>query len=68
MIQLIDLSNWKTKKEIINEYAEKGIDIDERKWRVLVEQHNKAYCMDLEETYIVMVRKAIRLRKIGKKS
>lgn len=63
MIELIDLSDWKTKKEIINEYAKKGIDIDERKWRVLVEQHNKAYCMDLEETYIVHGKKGYKITK-----
>lgn len=33
MIDLIDLSDWKTKKEIILELKEKGIHADERIWR-----------------------------------
>lgn len=63
MIEMIDLSDWKTKGEIIKEFNEKGIKIHERQWRHLVETNNKAYCDDLTEYYIVHGSKGYKLTK-----
>lgn len=51
--ELIDLSDWKTKKQILQELKEHEIDMDERAWRKFVEQFNKRYCNDLSDEYIV---------------
>lgn len=50
---LVDLSEWKTKKTILKELKDRGLNVDERTWRTSVEEHNKLYANDLEETYIV---------------
>ncbi len=62
-IQVVDLHDWKTKKQILSEIREKGILIDERKWRFYVEEHNKMYCDDLVDSYIVHSLKGYKLTK-----
>lgn len=60
-IQVVDLHDWKTKKQILSEIREKGILIDERKWRIYVEHYNKMYCDDLVDSYIVHGKKGYKL-------
>lgn len=49
MIDYIDLTDWKTKKNIL---AELG-NVSDREWRLYVEKHNIAYCKHEVDTYIV---------------
>lgn len=41
--KLTDLSNWKTKREIISELISNGVLLDERSWRNLVKESNKNF-------------------------
>jgi hypothetical protein len=49
MVEFIDLSDWKTKKQILLELG----NVSEREWRKAVEKHNIAYCKHEVDTYIV---------------
>ena len=51
--ELIDLSNWKTKGEILRELKNGGIVIDERNLRQKIEAHNKLYYNHESDNYIV---------------
>lgn len=52
MLEVIDLSNWKTKKEIIAELSLKGIPVNEREIRKEVEHHNELWWNDERDEYI----------------
>lgn len=52
ILENVDLSDWKTKKEVIKELSFKGIDVDERKIRLLIEDHNDKFVQHLSDTYI----------------
>lgn len=44
MIEMVDLSNWKKQKEIIDElFIKYNININSRKWRAEVERWNKLW-------------------------
>lgn len=44
IFELVDLSKWKTKKEILKELKNKlGQAVDERRFRILVERQNDLY-------------------------
>ena len=61
MIDYIDLSEWKKKKEIIEEAEAKGITIDERAWRKYVENYNKKYIAHEQVDFIVHSNKGYKL-------
>lgn len=53
MIELIDLSSWKTQKEILEElHREWCINIPSRKWRKAVEMWNKKFSNHEVDYYI----------------
>ena len=43
LIELVDLSDWKKKQEIIKELKQQDLIIDERKFRAIVKHHNKSF-------------------------
>ena len=53
MLDIIDLTDWKTKAEIIAELAAHGWKINERTWRLYVEAYNAKYWNHEVESYIV---------------
>lgn len=53
MLDLIDLTDWKTKATILKELSAIGITIDERKIRQLVEDNNQLFCNEEVDYYIV---------------
>lgn len=61
MIDKIDLTDWKKKKDILKELERNGIGTDERTWRYYVEAYNKKYCVHEHDTYIVHSNKGYKL-------
>lgn len=59
--ELVNLSSWKTKKEIIQELRKSNIKIDERQWRLIVEEYNQQYMEVKHPYYIVHSRKGYML-------
>lgn len=57
MLNLIDLTEWKNKKTILNEYKAQEIKMDERTFRKMVENHNKRYFSHSESDFIAHGRK-----------
>lgn len=57
MIDLINLSDWKTRKNILIELG----NVSDREWRLYVEKHNIAYCKHEVDTYIVHSSKGYKL-------
>lgn len=51
--KVINLKEWKTKKEILKELRYKGIYINERQWRIIVEQYNQKY-MDMKRPFYIV--------------
>ena len=49
---LIDLTEWKTKKQIEEELREQGVAISERFFRLQVERHNEMYFAHIKENYV----------------
>lgn len=43
MFELLDLKEWKKKKDILKELKNNGVRMSERAWRKSVELHNKRY-------------------------
>lgn len=48
----VDLSEWKKKKEILKNFSEKGISIDERTFRNKVKEFNKMFYNHETENFI----------------
>ena len=63
MLSLIKLDEWKTKKEILKEYKDLEIEMDERAFRKLVENHNKRFFSHSEECFIAHGRKGYLMTK-----
>ena len=63
MLSLVKLDEWKTKKEILKEYKDLEIEMDERKFRLLVENHNKRFFSHSEDSFIAHGRKGYLLTK-----
>lgn len=63
MIDLINISDWTTKKEILLQLAEKGIKPNERQWRLYVEWYNKQFCLGVFDDYIAHSSKGYKLTK-----
>lgn len=61
MIDLIDLSDWKTKREILSELNKHGCNINERRWRKYVSWYNKQFCNGVFKDYIVHGQKGYKL-------
>lgn len=49
MIDLINLSDWKTRKNILIELG----NVSDREWRLYVEKNNIAFCKHETDKYIV---------------
>lgn len=41
IFELLDLKEWKKKKDILKELKKNGVRMSERAWRKAVELHNK---------------------------
>ena len=52
ILDFIDLSDWKKKKQILAELKEKDLTMDERTFRQRVELHNKLYEEHVVNTFI----------------
>lgn len=52
MLEIIDLSEWKKKEQILEEYKELGIGMKERTFRKLVEMNNKCYYDHTTEWFV----------------
>jgi hypothetical protein len=63
MVELIDLSRWKTKTIILLELADKGVTINERTWRLYVEEHNKKFMNHEVDTYIIHSKNGYKLSR-----
>lgn len=61
IIEIVDLSDWKKKKDILNELKVQGINVDERFIRHHFEHHNKRYTLHLEEMFIAHSYKGYKL-------
>lgn len=59
----IDLSNWKTKKEINKELEQYGIQINERAFRKSLEKHNELYFAHKKDFYIAHSSKGYKITK-----
>ena len=60
---LIDLTEWKTKKQIEEELKNEGVAISERFFRLQVERHNDMYFAHIKDTYIAHSDKGYKLTK-----
>jgi hypothetical protein len=58
---MVNLTDWKTKKQILNELREHGIKLPEREWRTYVEKYNKMYAACITDKYIVHSPKGYKL-------
>lgn len=63
MIDLIELNEWKTKKEILTQLKNVGVNLNEREWRRYVERYNKQFCLGVNEDYIAHSSKGYKLTK-----
>lgn len=63
IFELINLFEWKKKKDILKELKQNGVYIDERGWRKIVERHNKLYCEHKTDYYICHSNKGYILTK-----
>ncbi len=61
--ELIDLSDWKTKKQILSELKHGGIIIDERRLRKLVELQNKLFYNHESDIFIAHSSKGYKATK-----
>lgn len=61
LLNMVNLTDWKTKKQILNELREHGIKLPEREWRTYVEKHNKMYAAGITDKYIVHSLKGYKL-------
>lgn len=61
ILETINLSEWKTKKQIINELKTNGIYVEERTWRSLVESYNYRYMDGVNDKYIIHGSKGYKL-------
>ncbi len=43
LYEMIDMSDWRTKTDILQELKIKGLEMDERYFRQVVEKHNKLF-------------------------
>ena len=48
----IGLEEWKTKRNILNQLKENGVNVSDRQWYMFVEKHNLYYCDHLENRFI----------------
>ena len=61
IIDIVDISDWKKKKNILNELKSQGINVDERYIRQHFEHHNKRYSYHLEDKFIAHSYKCYKL-------
>ena len=61
MLEFVDLTDWKTKKEILEELKTLGFKYDERALRKYIEQYNKRFCDGEFEHYIAHSSKGYKL-------
>jgi hypothetical protein len=60
---LIDLTEWKTKKQINEELKQFGVQINERVFRLQVERHNEMYFAHIKDDYVAHSSKGYKLTK-----
>lgn len=60
---LIDLTEWKTKKQINDELKVYSVQIDERKFRRNIEKHNELYFAHVKEFYVAHGSKGYKMTK-----
>ena len=60
---LIDLTDWKTKKQIEEELREQGVAISERFFRLQVERHNEMYFAHIKDDYVAHSPRGYKLTK-----
>ena len=60
---LIDLTEWKTKKQINEELGQFGVQINERVFRLQVERHNEMYFAHIKDNYVAHSSKGYKLTK-----
>lgn len=51
-LMTIDITDWKTKRELLEQLRINGIKISDRKWYLFLEKHNLRYCDGLEKEFI----------------
>lgn len=61
IFEMIELTDWKTKKEILKELRSNGVYIDERCFRKIVENYNKLFCEHKVDNYVVHSAKGYKL-------
>nr|DAU67706.1 MAG TPA: hypothetical protein [Caudoviricetes sp.] len=52
IFELLDLKEWKKKKDILKELKNNGVRMSERAWRKSVELHNKRYFEHQTDKYL----------------
>lgn len=52
IFELLDLKEWKKKKDILKELKKNGVRMSERAWRKAVELHNKKYFSHETDKYL----------------
>ena len=60
---LIDLTEWKTKRQINEELKQFGVQINERVFRLQVERHNEMYFAHIKDDYVAHSPKGYKLTK-----
>lgn len=63
IFEMINLFNWKKKREILKELKENGVYIHEREFRLIVKKHNKLFCEHKTEYFIAHSNKGYKLTK-----
>lgn len=63
ILEIIDLSDWKKKGEILKELKDNGVRIEERSWRMMVETYNYRYMDGVNDLYIIHGNKGYKLTK-----
>ena len=52
LYEIIDMSEWRTKTDILQELKRKGSEMDERYFRQVVEKHNKLFYNHESDVFI----------------
>ncbi len=61
IFELLDLKEWKKKKDILKELKNNGVRMSERAWRKAVELHNKRYFEHQTDKYLAHSSKGYKL-------
>ena len=53
LLEKVNLTEWKKKKQILKELKQNDINLSEREWRKFVERNNRNYAAGITDKYIV---------------